>query len=103
MSVLRKPRLLALAVALASLAALAVFGLVAPTTLAANPKSPDSHPPKAVLMKGDTAIQEGRRGSTCWHYWNETRDYWVRYCADDFVVKKKDAYPHRCPQAARFA
>ena len=94
LSVLPKPRLLALAVALASLAALVVLGLVAPMTLAAN-SNPDNHPPKAVLMKGDTAIQEGLRGSPCWSYWSKTGHHWNSYCADVGYAKKSDLYPRQ--------
>jgi len=67
---------LALAVALL-FAALAVFASEA------RAGSFGSEPPNAVLMKGDTAIQKGLGGSTCWSYWNEeAKDSWVGYCAD---------------------
>jgi hypothetical protein len=80
-----KPRLLVLATALAVallLAALAVFAAEA----RASEASFDRHPPNAVLMEGDTAIQKGLGGSTCWSYWSDAKDSWVGYCADTLYM-----------------
>ncbi len=57
------------------------------------PEEPEDKPPRFALMKGDTVIQKGLRGSTCWNYWVEIEDreaeaeearegYWTGYCAD---------------------
>jgi hypothetical protein len=80
---LTKPRLLILLASLAlsaalMLAALAVFAAEA----RASEASFDRHAPDAVLMKGDAAIQKGLRGSSCWSYWNEAKDYWMTSCGD---------------------
>jgi hypothetical protein len=78
-----KPLLLVLASALSValvFAALAVFAVEAQ----ASEASFGRYPPNALLMKGDTAIQKGLEGSTCWSYWNGTKDSWVGYCADTF-------------------
>jgi hypothetical protein len=86
-----KPRLLVPATALAVallFAALAVFASEA------RAGSFDNHPPKkAVLMKGDTAIQKERIGSSsCWNYWSKTAHKWRWYCADraDLYFPKAD-------------
>src|SRR3954452_22549179 len=47
-------------------------------------------------MKGDTAIQKGLRGSSCWSHWNEDKDYWAAVCSDFFVYR----FP-RAPEALR--
>jgi hypothetical protein len=91
LKVLSKPRLLALAVAMATLAALPVLGLAAPTTRAANPYP--GNPPKFALMKGDTVIQKGLQSSTCWSYWSKTRDHWTGYCADAPYAFPRHAAP----------
>jgi hypothetical protein len=103
---LPKPYLLDLAAAL-TLAALVVLSLsLAPTTLASTlgspsenprkftiPKEPEDKPPRFALMKGNTVIQKGLKGNTCWYYWVEIEDreaeaeearegYWTGYCAD---------------------
>jgi hypothetical protein len=88
---LTKPRLLVLAALV--LASLAVFAAKAQ----ASEASEDSfapRPPDAVLMKGNTTIQQGLRGSSCWSHWNDEKDSWSSVCGDYFVAR----FP-RAPEA----
>jgi hypothetical protein len=94
---LTKPRLLVLvaslvfAVALV-FAALALFAAKAQASEASE-DSFASRPPDAVLMKGNTTIQQGLRGSSCWSHWNDEKDTWSSLCGDYFV----DRFP-RAPE-----
>jgi hypothetical protein len=74
LSVLHKPRLLALAFALAALA----FSSAAQ----ARAGSFEAHPPKAVLMKGATVLQRGMLGTNCWGYWAGAGRGWRGRCID---------------------
>ena len=81
----RRPRLLVLGAALAVATALATLAVFAAEARASE-ASFGRYPPNAVLMKGDTAIQKGLGGSTCWSYWNEAKDSGVGYCADTLYM-----------------
>jgi hypothetical protein len=71
---------MALAVALL-FAALAVFAAQAQ----ASEASFSHHAPDATLMKGDTVIQNGLAGSSCWSYWTD-EGKGVGYCGDSLYV-----------------